>query len=473
MGEVKQKTQRQIWCANVWKLIRIRLRQYRKFYFGMAVLLTAGMIFDIVVLMLNYQQSMGQEYIYKIGTVPYYVAFLLVIIFNLNSYNILSDNRISMYPGTVMSRFCARLCSDYLFFWGLTVVYGLLYIVSSAVLNILAAGNQNFDVSGTFSPNYLGAGMLQMFCGCLFLHSLFVLGYVFITKFGFGISVLLLAFGILITNILIYNEKLNLYNIWDVLIGRDWKLGGYLVCILSVWGISTMASFIITTFVRRWKRTSVYVLVLLVIGGLIGGGSCIQMTKSVYDYQTTFPQSQYHYQNKALAKDFSFSYHNFEQSSRIINYLKNNTVQKEKEDYGLDFRNVAVVTEKEAKKNGYVEEDFALKGDEMILRVAASDVSYRNKYINENALQCLEIYQKGFGNIYWKREKCANVFSVAFGTDYRKCKDVRDDQLKMIMDLWWWPNSLDCVLIVDQEVMTYWNGTINKDYNDQKGGDEE
>lgn len=453
MGELNQKLQKKEWISNVGRLISIRLLQYKRIYLGAALLLALSVSLDLLLMFMEYRGNIGQKNIFGIGELPFYTAFLLVVFFVLGSYNILSDSRISMYPGTISSRFCARLCSDYLIFLGFTIIYGGFYIVNSGLLHILAKGEPNLNVENTFSFNYLMAGMLQMFCGCLFLYSLFVLCYTFFTKIRTITSIILTAGVILLTNWLIAIEKLDLYEVWDLLIGKGRTLGRYLAFFLAVWGICTLLSFLIVLRIGAFKTSSYYLFWIVLTGLALGGSSCIRMMESISAYEgTAYREKEYYFLKKALRKDFTFRFSDAKQGSQIIHQVLDGIMPKE-EGGVLPLFQEKVLTEKEAKEEGYLEQDFFLEKNQMLFRVAVSDLAYRKQYIYENIIKGLDVYQEG-SDIFWKRKRCGNVISAAFGKDYEKCHDTEYDISRYLKR--WWVDEMQGVLVVDDALMEVW-----------------
>lgn len=89
----------------------------------------------------------------------------------------------------------------------------------------------------------------------------------------------------------------------------------------------------------------------------------------------------------------------------------------------------------------------------MLFRVVAHNISYRNQYIYENTIKSLDIYQEGHA-IFWKRERCGNVISTAFGKDYQKCHDT---EYNINLYLEGWPGDrLQAILVVDETLMEIW-----------------
>ena len=114
MGELNQTLQKREWGSNVRKIAVIRLLQCKMLYIGLILFLAQAVSLDLFLFFVQYKEGRGYSVVYEIGNIPYYTAFFFIALFVLGSYTILSDDKISMYPGTVTSRFCARLCSDYL-----------------------------------------------------------------------------------------------------------------------------------------------------------------------------------------------------------------------------------------------------------------------------------------------------------------------------------------------------------------------
>ncbi len=103
------------------------------------------------------------------------------------------------------------------------------------------------------------------------------------------------------------------------------------------------------------------------------------------------------------------------------NIAKGKILRREDGDW-MPVGSARVLTEKEAKEKGCLEEGFSLKENQMLYRVAASALADKNRYIYENMVKTLTISQEGT-DIFWERERCGNVISSAFGMDCEKCQD--------------------------------------------------
>ncbi len=310
------------------------------------------------------------------------------------------------------------------------------------------------NVRNTFSIPYLFTGMLQMFCGCLFLYSLFVLCYTFFTKIKAITSTVLTVVAILLANWLTSTEKLDLYWIWDLLTGKNMALGTYLFFLLAGWGICTVLSFLIACMVGSYKKQSYYLLWIVLTGVSLGGSTCIKVQQSLLIYGgDAITDERYSFQIKELRKDFIFSFNDVKQGSQMIDQIMEEGIEQKEEGYRLPFSQVTVLTEKEARKEGYLEPDYSLTENQMLFRVVAHNISYRNQYIYENTIKSLDIYQEGHA-IFWKRERCGNVISTAFGKDYQKCHDT---EYNINLYLEGWPGDrLQAILVVDETLMEIW-----------------
>ena len=455
MEGLNQNERKRKLVSNVRKLAVIRLRQCRNLYLEAVLFLGLAVVLDFVNFFMKYQNNFGRKNIYGIGELPLCAAIFLAAVFGLGSYNILGDGRLSMYPGTVASRFCARLCSDYLVFLGATVVYGGFYGINSLILHVFARKEIYLDVRNTFSWNYLGAGMLQMFCACLFMYSLLVLIYSFFTKIGIVFASVFTVAVIIVANVLIYIKKLNLYKVWDLLVGKGMALGSYLAFLLSVWAVFTVLAFIIAFRVGNYRKASCFLLWVVVAGVFLGGSSCIRPTKSVYVYEASYfrGDEKYLFLDKDAKKDFLFQYTDFKQGKKIMENIANGKILRREDGDWILVATPRVLTEKEAKEEGCLEEGFSLKENQMLYRVAASDLAYKNRHIYENMVKSLTIYQEGT-DIFWERERCGNVISSAFGMDYEKCQDTDYDISRYLKR--WWGDDFQSVLVVEDALAKKW-----------------
>jgi len=442
-----------LFWENVWVLISIRMRQCRKRYLLTAALFVLAAAFDILGIMVILFQGTGQDIMLRSGRIPYLLALLAVAVFSVMEYNIVGDREISMYPGTVMSRFCAKAISDYLTLLLFTVFYGLLYLVNSAVLHVLALPYPGFDVSYTFSLPYLASGMLQMAALSCFVYSLCILAYVVIHRLGYVLATALTVVAIFVFDFLIYRQRLDLYFVWDFLCGRNMSFVLYVGILFLVGGVCFGISLAIISGMKAWRASSVYLLGLFLIGGFIGSYTGIHLARSVDIHEADVLSVTESYGKGSLQKDYLFSYQDRNAGRDLLQKILKGDIISE-EGYPLIHYCEEVVSEKEAKKQGYVDQGFSLKKGEMVLHAQALDTSYEGRYLFEKPLKYLEIYQKG-NKMFWKREKCANVFSTAFGTEYTKCGD-SDNFIGRRLEWYFFYEDIRMVLIAEDSLVQEW-----------------
>ncbi len=442
---------------NVRVLISIRMCQCRKRYLLTAALFVLAAAYDTLGIMVVLFQGSGQDIMLRSGRIPYLLALLAVAVFSVTEYNIIGDTVISMYPGTVMSRFCARAVGGYLTLLLFTVFYGLLYLINSAVLHVLALPYPGFDVSYTFSLPYLASGMFQMAALSCFVYSLCILAYVVIHRLGDVLATVLVVAAIFVFDFLIYTHMLDLYRVWDFLCGRDMSLALYAGLLFLAGGVCFGISLAIVSGMKAWRASSVYLLGLFLIGGFIGSYTGIHLARSV-DIHRDSPLAIESYGKESLQKDYLFSYQDRKAGRDLLQKIWEGDITSE-EGYSLVHSCDEVVSEKEAKKQGYVDQGFSLKKGEMVLHAQALDTSYEGRYLFEKPLKYLEIYQKG-NKVFWKREKCANVFSTAFGIEYTKCGD-SDNFIGRRLEWNFFYEDITMALIAEDSLVQEWKENEN------------
>ncbi len=245
--------------GNVRKMVQVNMLQQRGNLLGAIIGCGIYSVFMAVGMINTYYHTNDMEY-YNIINV-YNGIFVLGIFFMLLSvYKTFSDERISMYPGTVMSRLVAKLFADHLrmllYLVGLAVFYAIHY----GLLWIFLQGSHHGNVEIICDIRGLGVGLLCLYLIMAVLHTGLLFFFACDAKFGVkavmgGAALLLLALVFLRCfqpEVLRACERL--YQRW---IGGNRNLFECIAVFLGIMLTGLLLTFLVAKHIRGWRKSHI------------------------------------------------------------------------------------------------------------------------------------------------------------------------------------------------------------------------
>ena len=451
MGELASVNRRKTELGNIWKLMKLQFFVQRYYYLvaaGITFFFTLSNIYQI-----GFRRTPVDidETVSVMGSNIF--SFLLVILIFAGN-NFLGNERISMYPGTVRSRVAARFCVDYLLLFAMVIWEFFLYLLGGGVLKLIAEGDKNINTTFLFSWDCIIVVVLERFFVSIVLYSLCMLVYGVISRLGVKWSVVLFVSGVLGLYIVFPFIGEQLFRGLEFFIGYDMPFGSYLFRLFVLWGVSFLATWGIAFTVKQWKRSSTYVMWLFFLAGIIfipilkfraHASNVVYITNEPKE-ETQRIEEMLNFQVPGLYKDSVIEKsENLQNNMELLEDFLCNGVESEKGIESLWFAYSEVITVEDAKVQGYVEEDFSLPENKMVMRVTASDKKWNEKYLYEGLVQSLEIVKQ--------KEKINGVndynivFPAALRNDYQRFSidGLEAYELSGI-------NQLSAILIVDDEL---------------------
>ncbi|MCH5266852.1 MAG: hypothetical protein J1E62_00800 [Lachnospiraceae bacterium] len=258
---------------NIRRLVKLHMVKNKKdvIISGAIILIFVFVQFFIGINSIVGQNVFEMKYFLNMEIV-FYILYAWVIFGGLEGYTMLCDDSISMYPGTIKSRFAARLIWDHMGMLAVLLVSVVAYLLQGLLILFISTVFDGTIVGNAFDLQYLLWGVFRTFGFALLAYSIFTLWYVLLVRFPwiFYVAVGTVVFFGLFSVANIYNamditqktEKIcNLYT------GRgDYSAyTGILACI-ATWAVLLFVAWLIGSRAKLWKRqrnTSLYATMVL------------------------------------------------------------------------------------------------------------------------------------------------------------------------------------------------------------------
>lgn len=281
-----------IFWWNVRKMIQIYLQQRRK-CFAVSVLVIAFylMIVSVPTLILLIHRD-GMSYYYVLGGYGGFVAVGVIIMLGY-SLNLLSNERISMYPGNAMSRYLSRLLADHALMLGYTLLVGLMYLLQSGLFWLVLHGREGMDVQQFFDVRYLGLGMLRIYLTWMMIYGIFAVLLALYARWGMkvlmsfvGISLLIVfvEWYLAISRVTFLAAFMKIVAWWEKWTTENTDLLSYVGFSFTVWIVCMLVAVIIVHSMRMWRcdNTGIYAVMMVFVGLSINVAVLFASTDAYY-----------------------------------------------------------------------------------------------------------------------------------------------------------------------------------------------
>lgn len=404
MGELENRSRRKAEVKNLWNLMKLQLFTQRYYYLvaaGITLFLTLANVYQIcfkkVVFIEDTISTMGNNI---------FPFLILILIFAGN--NFLGNERISMYPGTIKTRVAARFCVDYLLIIIMSVWEFVLYLLGGGLLLLVTKEMPNVNTSFVFLWSSLWEGMLARIVVGAAVYALCILVYGVLNRLGNKWSIVLFLLGMVVLYITLpfvggIVEAAILFFTTDQI-----SFGMYLLRFMLLWCVSFLLTWVLVLTARQWKRSNGYLMWLFLMVMIISmpvmkfrirSGEMIHIYTENSSDNVHSIEDLYNYREPGLYKDsvIKKSEDLSEDITFINSFLYSGIVLEDDDIVDLHFSTSEVLTETQAKEYGYVEENFSLPEDKMVLRVAANSAKLDGNYLYEGLVQNIEFIRKEGG----------------------------------------------------------------------------
>ncbi len=396
----QERSQENIWSATL-RTMRIVLFQYRIGLYSMILL--SVIIVPLWNLLQAYIEVSGHRYvvvpwcIYICGGIKILLAIIAVFM-AASSYNILSRDEISMYPGNVISRYSGTVLA----FHFMIVVSVLASIVGYLLQGMLLAvashlWGDSAVLGNAFCLSYLCYGSIRYLGLLLAIYAIGVFWFVLTERFHLILCYFSLMALVVVLVVLAVRGRIRgkLQILIDFLKGQGFSYTALIAVLFGVWVILMALSFCLAATVKVWKASDKKRLGLAVALGyfVIFGGLWIYLTgeREGYSYSMdpTIFQKESHQQVEVVADVSAWE----EKDTSLLSGYRMAVKYPEKQnssDYQSEVFASICCSASEAKSYGLSFDESKLDQDHVILLLGTRNFTFAGKDLGEDALQAYQ-----------------------------------------------------------------------------------
>lgn len=367
---------------NIKKLVKLQLKQKLQLLLFVVVMLSIFCISSIY----NFFNTLGESgnnFILDINGNNLIISILFIPFLSLLSTNILSNNEIKMYPGTIRTRYISRLITDHI-----CIVLSYFVILSiNIVLDLIAVIAKLFgkplNISGLFDIKYWIMGfVIYVSLGFMVYMCIAFINTVFSKIPALGIIAIALFVYMLFKNkIFDFNEFI--YNVKTFYFSPNIGIGTIAIRALITWFVFLIFGYLLTFVIKSWDdefpqfKIMVTWIIELFIFTITATNIYFESsneTSEPIDYSTDkYSYTKEYYMD--IPKDVSTN-------ELQLDY------DIEKYDYPIY---VASFSYNEAVKYGLIDKSIEIPDGKMFVRLYSPKILVNNKEINKNLLDSIEI----------------------------------------------------------------------------------
>lgn len=284
--------------SNIRNLTKIQLKQYRILIYSIMAISTLYPVWNV---WSSVTATLSGE------TVPWRIhsldtsmnaLFILGIVLMICSYNILSKDEISMFPGTVKSRYYSTLLAHHILI--LIFVLASIWIYLMQVLSLWAFCHfyEGIIPGSLFNLHYFGYGVIRYMGLLLAVYGISSLLFILLERFRPMIVYgTILVCGIFVSY-LSYTGYIKgfVQEMIDLFTGEGYSFGMLIIFLVLIWAVCLLLSLGVVRTVKAWgrsdrKRLSITVMVLCVALCMFVIFGAVSSVVDGYDY--TFDLAQF------------------------------------------------------------------------------------------------------------------------------------------------------------------------------------
>lgn len=251
-----QKPEETMW-SSIIHLMQIILLQFR--FVGYCMILLAVVLVPLMNMVQLYMEKSGDydPWYLHIGGGGASMELIAMMIFMLaGSYNILSKNEISMYPGTVISRYGGTVLAFHIMILMSVLASIASYLIQGILLAVATHVWDDMILANAFSLSYLWHGAVRYLGLLLVIYALGVFWFVLMERFN---TILVSLFTIFLAAGLIVLKKMwhltgVLQTIGDFFQGRGYSFAALIAVLFGIWAVLMFLSLCLAGTVKVWKE---------------------------------------------------------------------------------------------------------------------------------------------------------------------------------------------------------------------------
>jgi len=398
---------------NIKVLTRIQLRQNKNMIIGSISVLGLFMLISNFGLIFYHNDQTSSFFINTNNQVPAIFIALFATIFIFTT-NIITNTRISMYPGTNISRFISRVLSDHIFMVIVFTSSLLMYCIEYPILLLINEGRGDLLITSSFDIKYVLVGIINVLSYILMAYGISILIYSVVTKLGV-LKTIILYTAIFIVGVMIIKIRYISPNDLKNYFVAEKSLGIFILKTWSIWFISIILTFLIAKKVKIMKEEvsgiRLFMIPFFFIMIIVFGHS----------------ETSSHYSGHYTAQS------RFEQLKQTSIY-KETLVKYDSLNYKKLFSlnssfDLFVISETEALKGGIINSDYNLNNQIVVITFFPAD-KYNNQYIYQYYLDNMNIScEDSFVKFNFPNTKTLHNFWWGDSYKFLKSYDLNDNKI--------------------------------------------
>ena len=388
-----------LWSAML-RSMRIVLLQYRIGLYYMILL--SVIIVPLWSLLQAYIEISGYHYvvvpwcIYICGGIKIPLAIIAIFV-TVSSYNILSRDEISMYPGNVISRYGGTVLAFHIMIVMSVLASMVGYLLQGILLTVVSHLWDSAVLGNAFSLSYLWLGAVRYLGLLLAIYAIGVFWFILTERFHLILCYLSLMALAVILVILAVRGRISgkLQIIIDFFQGQGYSYTALVAVLFGGWAILMILSFCLAASVKVWKASDKKRLGLAVALDyfVIFGGLWIYFAgeREGYSYSMdpTIFQKESHQQVEVVADVSAWE----EKDTSLLSGYRMAVKYPRKQnssDYQSEVFASICCSASEGKSYGLSFDESKLDQDHVILLLGTRNFTFAGKDLGEDALQAYQ-----------------------------------------------------------------------------------
>lgn len=235
---------------NIFNLTKVQAKQKKNILLCCAGLIAAGKIFSLIFLFIN---TSNISFITDINPKTTFLPLVFIPILAMCSTNILTNQELTMYPGTIRTRYISRIITDHLFIVSLYFILLGVNVIADGIICLLRATGLNVGTVFLFDIKYwLIAFAIYVSIGSLV--------YMLTAVINTLVSVLPNIISIIIAIIIFFAGRYELFdaealleNIFNFHFSIGMGIGKLVLHAFIVWIVLLTLGIAITFLTKTWK----------------------------------------------------------------------------------------------------------------------------------------------------------------------------------------------------------------------------
>lgn len=393
MEEVKVSSGKAEW-ENVKKLYQFQWIQRWSWLMAMAVVAVIGLIGTIID-RLFYKPSSWYLMIGSGNSFGAY-AFIILIIMCIFGANILTAPNLTMYPGTVRTRFISRILFDYSLLCSGAVCFMAAHLLGMGVTKIIAkAGGPIWEYVMFDWKTFLMRGTLCL-AYFILVYNFFILLYCLAVKAGPKYSLTGLAVIMVTGGVLLYKGVLLkiLVKLWGFYMEKDMGYTAALVRVLGSAAVFLLLAYCIVMLIHSWREDMkgiigfalVMMYVFSIMGIMLKSGDGTSEMVNIESGCGNLEQDI----KDGMAITSDRIIHAGKLDGNKVNFNKNNAGEFY-DDLDDLVCTIGWIELEEAKENHLVPKDLQVASENVYVRIIADNSKYKDKYMYQGIIDNIQV----------------------------------------------------------------------------------